>query len=94
MSSIFKVEGKFAGLKNGRTTPGGIILEDLFLSVSSDKLSWKQERSYNIPILVWGDLALSARKLKSGDIIKMEGVIESYQETPALIALKLQIGGK
>lgn len=94
MSSIFKIKGKFAGLKNRRTSPSGMNLGDLLLSVKSDAVSWKQEKSYNIPVLVWGDLALNAQTIKSGDIINIEGVIESYQETPALIALKLKIGGK
>lgn len=89
-SNRFFCKGKFAGASNRRATPGGIVLEDFVLSVSSE-LPWKQKRMSNIMMTCFGDLTDVLRRLKTGDVVYAEGIIEDNgKEGLRLMTIKIE----
>jgi len=66
------------------------MLEDFVLSVSSE-LPWKQKRTANITMTCFGDEVNVLRKLKTGDMVYAEGVIESNgKEGLRLMTIKIE----
>jgi hypothetical protein len=76
VSSFFKCYGKFAGLTSSRYTPAGIELKE-FIVATYTKLAWKEPFYSNILIKAYEKTANDLDNLKTGDLITVEGIIES-----------------
>ena len=90
MSNYFKLSGKYTGIKNRRTTPGGVLLADMYLSAEQDAIPWKQSKVFNVKLTVWGDTVYLLEGFKSGDMLEVEGLIEAYREEPVLMINKVK----
>ncbi len=74
-NNYFVCKGKLSGCYNRRATPGGMLLEEALIAVST-KTPWKQKKIMHIQVTCWGDLAEKLQGFKTGDEIKVTGFIE------------------
>jgi hypothetical protein len=93
--NYFSLSGKFAGVITSGATPGGVIVKEILVAVNVN-VPWKQKRLTNLKVTCCNDDAELVRKLKTGDIIRAEGVIEQTgtkkSEEVKLIATKIKKG--
>lgn len=75
MDNHFVCKGKLAGSSNRRATPGGIMLEDIVLAVTT-KNPWKQSKVQHLKLTCFGDSVDVIKKTKTGDILVAEGFME------------------
>lgn len=89
-SNRFFCRGKFAGASNRRATPGGVLLSDFVLAVPSE-LPWKQKRMVSLTMTCFGDEVNVLKKLKTGDMVSVEGLIEdSGKDGLILVTTKIE----
>lgn len=91
--SSFSCRGKYAGALNRGATPGGMLVKEVVISVAT-KVPWKQKKVMNIKVICFGDDVELVDRLKTGDEIKIEGIIEQTgkkgKEEVKLIATKIE----
>lgn len=92
----FSCTGRFTGTSRRRSTPGGVMMQDVTLAVLTE-IPWKQRRVVHLNITCWGDQLNLVEKLKTGAIIKVRGFIEDVlkgEKKFRLVARELtMIGG-
>ncbi len=75
-TNYFKCVGKFAGIEENRSTPGGINISEFTLAVKT-LVPWKQAYYSNLTIKTSSELAYYLETLNTGEIITVEGIIEA-----------------
>jgi hypothetical protein len=75
----FRCTGRFAGAGRRRSTPGGMVMQDITLAVLTE-IPWKQKRVAHIGITCWGDQLGLIEGLRTGAIIQVKGLIEDVRK--------------
>lgn len=71
----FVCMGKVTGFYNRRATPGGLLLQDLVVAVTT-KTPWKQKKVMHLQVTLWDDLIQKSQGLRTGDKVRVTGFIE------------------
>ena len=93
MDNYFICKGKLTGSSNRRATPGGILLEDMILAVTT-KNPWKQKKVMHIKLTCFGDNVDVIKTSRTGDVLIAEGFMEQSgtgeEQEVKLIVTKLE----
>jgi single-stranded DNA-binding protein len=73
--NFFVCKGKLSGCYDRRSTPGGMLLEEIVIAVPT-KVPWKENKVMHINVTCWGETVETLKKFKTGDVISVEGFIE------------------
>ncbi|MEI6079433.1 MAG: single-stranded DNA-binding protein [bacterium] len=74
-NNFFVCKGKLSGCYDRRSTPGGVLLEEIVIAVPT-KVPWKENKIMHIRITCWGETVENLKKFKTGDAVSVEGFIE------------------
>lgn len=73
--NFFVCKGKLSGCYDRRSTPGGILLEEIVVAVPT-KVPWKENTIMHIKVTCWGETVEEIKKFKTGDTVSVKGFIE------------------
>ena len=71
----FVCRGKLSGCYDRRSTPGGMLLEEIVVAVPT-KVPWKENKIMHIRVTCCGETVEDLKKMKTGDTVSIKGFIE------------------
>jgi primosomal replication protein N len=91
--NFFVCKGKLSGCYDRRSTPGGMLLEEIVVAVPT-KVPWKENKVMHITVTCCGEIVESLKKFKTGDVVSVKGFIEQTgkkeQKEFKLIAIQIE----